>query len=47
MRSKLTQCYDYRQLAVPEELKKWRFPESQIDQSVLRVLTWKHRLGLI
>ena len=22
-------------------------PESQIDQSVLRVLTWKHRLGLI
>ena len=31
MRSKLTECYDYRQLAVPEELRKWRFPESQID----------------
>ncbi|WP_033124327.1 hypothetical protein [Eubacterium sp. ER2] len=34
MRSKLTQCYDYRQLAVPEELKKWRFPESQIDEEL-------------
>lgn len=31
MRSKLIKCYDYRRLAVPEELRKWRFPESQID----------------
>ena len=32
---------------VVQAVEDGTIPESQIDQSVLRVLTWKHRLGLI
>ncbi|MCB7302899.1 hypothetical protein NE683_00900 [Bariatricus massiliensis] len=34
MKSKMTECYDYTQLEVPEELRHWRFPESDIDREL-------------
>ena len=34
MKSKMTECYDYRLLEVPEELKKWKIPDSEISQEL-------------
>lgn len=34
MKSKMINCYDYTQLEVAEELGRWRYPDSEIQEEL-------------